>query len=119
MPVFFVNSSKAVHFHPAHMILQSVHRVIEIVWYIYPYLDCSSLTDWNWLNLSSEKLVDFGLHDMTNSEGMQFSSDSCFGALNIHYGSFHQGDERFSSRTRGSQCVGNALSSLILAHFKL
>ena len=31
-------SSKAVHFNPAHMILQSVHRVIEIVWYIYPYL---------------------------------------------------------------------------------
>ena len=31
-------SSKAVHFHPAHMILQSVHRVIEIIWYIYPYL---------------------------------------------------------------------------------
>jgi len=31
-------SSKAVHFHPAHMILQSVHQVIEIVWYIYLYL---------------------------------------------------------------------------------
>ena len=27
-------SSKAVHFHPAHTVLQSVHRVIEIVWYI-------------------------------------------------------------------------------------
>ena len=31
-------SSKAVHFHPAHMILQSVHPVIEIVWYKYLYL---------------------------------------------------------------------------------
>ena len=31
-------SSKAVLFYPAHMILQSVHRVIQLIWYLYPYL---------------------------------------------------------------------------------
>ena len=68
---------------------------------------CEHLHD-NVLQPQPSKYINFSeLHSFYLESKMQFNCKE------IVFGSFHQGDQRFSEETRGSQCVMNALMALM------